>query len=88
MLKFSLSNEIAPDESVILPFAIVKVPIVEPVAVDIVDEKEGWSLGRSYRDAPEIDNYVKIDQALKSGRIYDVRIKEAFEYDVLGVVEK
>ena len=61
---------------------------VEKILIDIVDEKEGWSLGRSYRDAPEIDNYVKIDQALKSGRIYDVRIKEAFEYDVLGVVEK
>ena len=61
---------------------------VEKILIDIVDEKEGWSLGRSYRDAPEIDNYVKIDQALKSGKIYDVRIKEAFEYDVLGVVEK
>ena len=61
---------------------------VEKILIDIVDEKEGWSLGRSYRDAPEIDNYVKIDQVLKSGRIYDIRIKEAFEYDVLGVVEK
>ena len=32
VLKFSLSNEMAPDESVILPFANVKFPIVEPVA--------------------------------------------------------
>ena len=39
VLKFSLSNEIAPDESVILPLANVKFPIVEPVAVEIVDEK-------------------------------------------------
>ena len=39
MFKFSLSNEIAPDESVILPLTNVKFPIVEPVAVDIVEEK-------------------------------------------------
>ena len=39
VLKFSLSNEIAPDESVILPSDNVKLPIVEPVAVEIVDEK-------------------------------------------------
>ena len=39
VVKFSLSNEIAPDESVILPLANVKFPIVEPVAADTVDEK-------------------------------------------------
>ena len=39
VLKFSLSNEMAPDESVIFPFANVKFPIIEPVAADTVDEK-------------------------------------------------
>ena len=39
VVKFSLPNEIAPDESVILPSANVKLPIVDPVAVEIVDEK-------------------------------------------------
>ena len=39
MLKFSSPNEIDPDESVILPFASVKFPIVDPVAADIVDVK-------------------------------------------------
>ena len=53
--------------------------------IDIVDD-EGWSLGRSYRDAPEIDNYVKINQKLETGKIYDVKIEEAYEYDVLGSV--
>ena len=53
--------------------------------IDIVDD-EGWSLGRSYRDAPEIDNYVKIDQKLETGKIYDVQIEEAYEYDVLGSI--
>ena len=36
----TVSNEIEPRESVILPFAKVKFPMVEPVAVDIVDENE------------------------------------------------
>ena len=35
---------------------------------------------------PEIDNYVKIDQKLEIGKIYDVKIKKAYEYDVLGSV--
>ena len=36
--RFSLPNDIAPLESVILPLASVKLPIVEPVAVEIVLE--------------------------------------------------
>ena len=37
VLKFSSPNEIAPDESVILPFANVKFPILDPVAAVIVE---------------------------------------------------
>ena len=66
---------------------INRVGSVEKILVDIVDENEGWSLGRSYRDAPEIDNYVKINTVLKRGNIYDVKIEDAFEYDVLGTME-
>ena len=55
----------------------------EKVVVDVVSE-EGWSLARSYRDAPEIDNYVKINKKLIKGKFYNVKIKEAYEYDVLG----
>tara|TARA_B100000579_G_scaffold177402_1_gene144578 strand:+ start:5017 stop:6318 length:1302 start_codon:yes stop_codon:yes gene_type:complete len=66
---------------------IDRVGSIEKILVDIVDENEGWSLGRSYRDAPEIDNYVKINTILKRGNIYDVKIEDAFEYDVLGTVE-
>ena len=36
VVKFSLSKEIVPDESVIEPSARVSVPTVDPVAVDIV----------------------------------------------------
>ena len=64
---------------------IDRVGSVEKILIDIVDD-EGWSLGRSYRDAPEIDNYVKINQKLETGKIYDVKIEEAYEYDVLGSV--
>jgi len=55
----------------------------EKILIDIVND-EGWSLGRSYRDAPEIDNYVKINQKLQVGNMYDVKINKAYEYDVEG----
>ena len=58
----------------------------EKVIVDVANES-GWSLARSYRDAPEIDNYVKINQKLNVGEFYNVEIKEAFEYDVIGELE-
>ena len=58
---------------------------IETVLVDVVSD-EGWSLARSYKDAPEIDNYVKINLKLKKGAFYNVLIKEAFEYDVVGEV--
>ena len=58
----------------------------EKVIVDVANES-GWSLARSYRDAPENDNYVKINQKLNVGEFYNVKIKEAFEYDVIGELE-
>ena len=58
---------------------------IETVLVDVVSD-EGWSLARSYKDAPEIDNYVKINLKLKKGVFYNVLIKDAFEYDVVGEV--
>tara|TARA_Y100000590_G_C15575822_1_gene960406 strand:- start:639 stop:1235 length:597 start_codon:yes stop_codon:yes gene_type:complete len=61
-----------------------RIDTTENVIVDIVNKNENWSLARSYRDAPEIDNYVKINKTLKIGSFYDVLIKEAYEYDVLG----
>ena len=57
----------------------------EKVIVDVSNES-GWSLARSYRDAPEIDNYVKINQKLVVGEFYNIKVTEAFEYDVIGEV--
>ena len=64
---------------------IDRIGSVEKVLVDVVSD-EGWSLARSYRDAPEIDNYVKVNEKLIKGNFYNVKIKEAFEYDVIGEV--
>ena len=57
----------------------------EKIIIDIANN-EGWSLGRSFRDAPEVDNYVKINEKLEVGSMYNVKITEAYEYDVEGVV--
>ena len=57
----------------------------EKILIDVTND-EGWSLGRSYRDAPEVDNYVKINKSLSVGSMYDVKIKKAYEYDVEGEI--
>ncbi len=43
------------------------------------------SVGRSYRDAPEIDGLVFIEQDLEPGQMVRVEIVEAMEYDLIGV---
>ena len=55
----------------------------EKIIIDVSNE-DGWSLGRSFMDAPEIDNYVKINQKLDVGKFYDILITDAYEYDVVG----
>jgi ribosomal protein S12 methylthiotransferase len=42
------------------------------------------SLGRSYRDAPEIDGYVIVEGELPPGEIVPVRITGATAYDLIG----
>ena len=44
--------------------------------------ENGISIGRSYRDAPEVDNFIRIDEKLPIGEFVNVKIMEAFEYDV------
>ena len=45
------------------------------------------SLGRSYRDAPEIDGYVLVDGELPVGEIVPVRITGATTYDLIATVD-
>jgi len=46
----------------------------------------GISIGRSYRDAPEIDGMVLIEGKAKVGQIVPVRISGAMAYDLTGVL--
>jgi ribosomal protein S12 methylthiotransferase len=48
---------------------------------------DGLSLGRSYRDAPEIDGMVMVEGDLPIGEIVPVRITGAMAYDLVGTVE-
>jgi ribosomal protein S12 methylthiotransferase len=43
------------------------------------------AVGRSYRDAPEIDGLVLIEDVVEAGQIVPVEITGAMEYDLIGV---
>ncbi len=45
---------------------------------------DGVSIGRSYRDAPEIDGYVIVPGELPLGEIVPIRIDGAMNYDLTG----
>lgn len=45
---------------------------------------QGVSIGRSYRDAPEIDGLVLVQGEIPTGQIIPVRIDEAMVYDLKG----
>ncbi|MBN2149360.1 MAG: 30S ribosomal protein S12 methylthiotransferase RimO [Anaerolineales bacterium] len=55
-------------------------------ALDVLVEGQGdgISLGRSYRDAPEIDGMVIVEDILPVGQIVPVRISGAMAYDLVG----
>lgn len=61
----------------------------------LVDRTEGGFLvGRTERDAPEVDNEVFVENdrddgedVLKIGSFYDVKIVDAVEYDLFAVNE-
>ena len=53
------------------------------VLVDDVGEKH--SVGRTEYDSPEIDNIVNINQALKIGQFYNIKIESANEFELIGI---
>ena len=46
---------------------------------------DGVSITRSYRDAPEIDGYVIIEDELPLGEMTEVMVTGAIEYDLMAV---
>jgi len=53
----------------------------------IEGQGDGISLGRSYRDAPEIDGMVIVEDDLPIGAMTPVRITGAMPYDLTGVLD-
>ena len=53
----------------------------------IEGQGDGISVGRTYRDAPEIDGMVVIEGEIPVGEIVPVRISGAMTYDLSGTVE-
>jgi ribosomal protein S12 methylthiotransferase len=47
---------------------------------------DGLSIGRSYRDAPEIDGLVVVEGEVPAGEMVPVRISGAMTYDLTGTV--
>jgi ribosomal protein S12 methylthiotransferase len=48
---------------------------------------DGLTVGRTYRDAPEIDGLVVIEGDVPPGEFVPVRVTGAMEYDLTGTVE-
>jgi len=56
------------------------------VLVEGVDQENNISIGRSYRDAPEIDGLVVIDGLAPVGELVQVRINSAITHDLVGEI--
>jgi len=48
----------------------------------IEDSREGWLIGRSHRDAPEIDGLVFVQGEGEPGQIVRTKVTDAEEYDL------
>ncbi len=53
----------------------------------IEGQGDGLSLGRSYRDAPEVDGMVIIEDDIPPGEMVPIRINGAMPYDLTGVFD-
>lgn len=68
------------------PISLEKNQALVGRTVDVLVEghDQGVSVGRSYRDAPEIDGLVLIQQELPVGEIVPVHVVAALEYDLVA----
>ncbi len=55
---------------------------IEKVLIDRIDGK--FSIGRTFRDAPGIDNEVLVEEILEIGEFYSIKIIDAVEFDLYG----
>jgi ribosomal protein S12 methylthiotransferase len=55
----------------------------------VTDEAHTY-VGRTYRDAPNVDGYIFIDtdEELMTGDIVQVEVTGAYEYDLIGTIKK
>ncbi len=51
-------------------------------------EDDNAYVGRTYRDAPDVDGYIFIntDETLMTGDIVKVKVTGAYEYDLIGEI--
>jgi ribosomal protein S12 methylthiotransferase len=68
------------------PISLAKNQALVGRTLDVLLEGQGdgLSVGRSYRDAPEIDGLVLVHGELPVGQIIPVRVTTALEYDLVG----
>ena len=68
------------------PISLAKNKALLGQTLDVLIEGRGddLSVGRSYRDAPEIDGLVLVQAELAVGQIRRVHITAALEYDLIG----
>lgn len=52
----------------------------------IEESRDGWLVGRSFRDAPEIDGLVYVEGAGTLGSIVSAEITSAEAYDLIGAI--
>lgn len=48
--------------------------------------KSGAMVGRTFRDAPEIDSHVRMKGSKEAGQFVNVRITKALGYDLIGEI--
>ncbi|MBV6458847.1 MAG: Ribosomal protein S12 methylthiotransferase RimO [Fimbriimonadaceae bacterium] len=58
--------------------------VTRQITVLVDEQRDGWAVGRSYRDAPEIDGWVYAAGEAAPGSFVEVEIEEAAEYDLYG----
>lgn len=84
----SRRQEVIMNKQMDISMNINKKMIGETISVLVEGYENDKYYGRSYKDAPEIDGRVYIDTTLEliAGDFYNVKIIEAFEYDLMGEI--